>query len=95
MRKVDMNSDRSLETQARIEKIMDDYDNRKVANLYLQSIKEDMEWLLAEMEDYLSGELDESYTDYVNDCILIYNRALRDVRDTATTLKDNINGLDD
>lgn len=81
----DSGTTRKIKAAREKRKLFDDIANR---------IRENLDWLLVEMEDYESGELDESYDGYINDCISIFNRAMRDVADASDTLRDNINNLD-
>lgn len=70
-------------------------ENGKNVKSYFSSIKESLDWLLIEMEDFESGELDASYNRYINICLSIYNRAIRDIKDCSDTLRQNINDLND
>lgn len=81
----DSGTNRKIEAARQKRKLFDDIANR---------IKENLDWLLVEMEDFESGELDDSYKGYIDDCISIFNRAMRDVADASDTLRDNINNLD-
>ena len=81
----DRGTNRKIEAARQKRKLFDDIANR---------IKENLDWLLVEMEDFESGELDDSYKVHIDDCILIFNRAMRDVADASDTLRDNIKNLD-
>ena len=81
----DRGTNRKIEAARQKRKLFDDIANR---------IKENLDWLLVEMEDFESGELDDSYKGYIDDCISIFNRAMRDVADASDTLRDNIKNLD-
>ena len=81
----DGGTNRKIEAARQKRKLFDDIANR---------IKKNLDWLLVEMEDFESGELDDSYEDYIVDCISIFNRAMQDVADVSYTLRDNIKNLD-
>lgn len=91
MKKLRLNSSIDPKIQQRID---DARKKRKLVDDKFAELRENLDWLLVEMEDFEFGELDDSYKGYIDDCISIFNRAMRDVADASDTLRDNINNLD-